>query len=86
MTGVVWTGSSVEGDSWKVEVEVDCFNAEDGRCVSLWVENTPAPDDSDERPVQALVMASAEQAREMADVLLRCADAITPPASREEQA
>lgn len=71
-----WSGSSVEGDSWDVEIETDCFNVEDGPCVSLWIENEPAPDDADERPVKALVMASAAQARAMAACLVRCAEAL----------
>jgi hypothetical protein len=71
-----WTGASVEGDSWKVEIEIDCFNAEDGRVVSVWVENVPAPDDPDQRPVHGLVTASAQQAREMAVALTRCASSL----------
>jgi hypothetical protein len=81
-----WRGGSSEGDKWSIEIEVDRFSTEDPFVCSIWVETEPGTDDPDDRPVQALAMPSAEQAREMAACLLRVADGVDFNNDRDKRA
>jgi hypothetical protein len=69
-----WENTERDGTRWWVEIESDMWDYEkEGLVVSIWTENED-PEDDDTRPVQTLVMASPQQAREMAAALVRCAD------------
>lgn len=68
-----WEGSD-EIESWKVEIETDCFDEGRGLEVVLWVEVDEGSGAMNVR--DALATPTPQQAREIADELRRCADLV----------
>jgi hypothetical protein len=65
-----WRGTDPEGMKWEVEVETDCFRADDPPVVAVWVGN----DETGEPRMDALAPLNSKEARQMAAALLRAAD------------
>lgn len=74
------------GVGWKVGVEPDCFDAEDGLVVSLFVENAEQTLGIGFQEIRetALAELSPMEARSIARVLTMCADYVER--ARREQA
>lgn len=61
-----WSGGKPD-ERWKLEVETDCFDLEEGMVVSVFME---------QGGYETLAALSAEEAREVATALVKCADHI----------
>jgi hypothetical protein len=66
----VWSGTwDRDRQPWSVEIEPDCFTTKEGSVVSLYVE-------SGDEPGSGLVGLMPEQAREIAQHILKVADLV----------